>query len=238
MNTIRTILAIFIAGLFLVSSDLKCKKKEKEQTETQTTQTTQTTKEKKQTQQPEPKQEPNNKQEEKKREEVKYEPRFNVKKVPVTEGDRILFYIEKRPCYGFCPVYKAWIYPEGKVLFEGKRNVDFEGLGVGEITEEKLKLIHELLKEVPWEKLQDQYVSNVTDIPATLVAYPLEEYYKAVYIYFVGQPPEELAILQKAIREVEHILLKEVKYEPTDQGKFNPPQFKVERADVPRKGDK
>ncbi|NPA34259.1 MAG: hypothetical protein GXO48_04950, partial [Chlorobi bacterium] len=197
-----------------------------------------TTRDQKQEQAQEQKQETTKKQEEKKEQEVRYERRFNVKKVPITEGDRILFYIEKTPCYGFCPVYRAWIYPEGKVLFEGKRNVEFEGLGVGELSEEKLKYIYEMLKQVPWEKLQDQYVSNVTDIPATLVAYPLDEYYKAVYIYFVGQPPEELAILQKTIKEIEQILLKEVKYEPTDQGKFNPPQFKVERADIPRKGDK
>ncbi len=236
MNTARTIIAVLLAGLFLVSSDLKCKKKESDQADqTQTTQPTQTATTK---EQPKPKQETTNKQEEKKREVEMYEPVFNIKKVPITAGDKIIFYIEKRPCYGFCPVYKAWIYPEGKVLFEGKRNVEFEGLGSGELTEEKMKHIEELLREVPWEKLRNQYVSNVTDIPATLVAYPLKEYYKAVYIYYVGKPPEELAILQKVVKDIEQILLKEVKYEPTDQGKFNPPQFKVERADVPTKGNK
>lgn len=241
MKTFRIIMAILLAGFFLVSSDLKCKnkqEKEKAQDTEQSAQTTASAKEPDTKENQQSTQEEESKQEENQQYKQEFERKYKIKQVPVDETNKIMFFLAKGPCYGFCPVYKAWIYPDGKVLFEGIRNVKFEGTGVGELSDEQIKRIKSILQEVPWEELQDQYVTNVTDIPSTLVAYPLGKYYKAVYIYYVGRPPKELAILQKAVQMVEQILLKETEYEQADISKYNPPEFKVERADIPSKGAK
>lgn len=92
-----------------------------------------------------------------------------VKKPAPTEAGPVLTF-ERTPCFGTCPAYTMQVYADGRVAYEGRRNVPLMG-------KQELKLpaavVAEMLrqaKEAHFETFREQYKSGVTDMPSTIVA--------------------------------------------------------------------
>ena len=78
-----------------------------------------------------------------------------------------LFVIKKTPCFGHCPVYKATIYNDSSILFEGERNVPVLG--------EKIMMDDKLKNKIVNFKYQDyknKYDNeDIMDVPTTIITF-------------------------------------------------------------------
>jgi hypothetical protein len=98
------------------------------------------------------------------------------------QGDVSLFAsISKSPCYGTCPVYEMKIYSDGKVEYEGKRNVERIGKYIATISEEQMQKFVNVANEINYFKLEDKYDSPITDVPSTTTTLSVNGSAKSVY---------------------------------------------------------
>lgn len=75
--------------------------------------------------------------------------------------------ISKGYCYGRCPVYTMTIFSDGKVILEGKANIEMIGKWETQISKEKISEFIETAEFIGYMDLEDKYDSNITDVPST-----------------------------------------------------------------------
>ena len=115
-------------------------------------------------------------------------------------SDSIFLYIEKTPCYGKCPTYSAYIYPNGDILFDGKRFVNKEGMHKGKLTIEDINALKTKIQEVNYFEFNDIYDSSVTDLPSTYTMINLEGRRKVIKSRH--NVPETLRNFEKYINQL------------------------------------
>lgn len=89
--------------------------------------------------------------------------------------------ISKGYCYGKCPVYEMKIYTDGKVLLEGKANIDYIGTWEKSITKGELEAFVTMAEKIGYMELEDRYDSSITDVPSTTTSIVINGVRKEVY---------------------------------------------------------
>ncbi|TYZ06015.1 hypothetical protein FY528_19830 [Hymenobacter lutimineralis] len=74
---------------------------------------------------------------------------------------------EKTPCFGPCPVYKATIYADGRVQYEGEQNVPLIGKHALRLPADTVTYIRRQAESMGFGSLRSAYSQNVTDLPST-----------------------------------------------------------------------
>ena len=96
-------------------------------------------------------------------------------------AEPVLVY-QRTPCYGRCPAYTATIFADGRVEYDGQRFVPVLGKHTLALP---VATVNQLLAEaqrINFDKLDERYPSNVTDVPATIVTiHPAGQPLKAVF---------------------------------------------------------
>lgn len=109
--------------------------------------------------------------------------------------------IQKGMCFGKCPVYKAEIYGNGRVVFIGERNVANIGTFQAEISQDKLQEIVLKAKAFDYTSLNDEYDNKyVTDLPTTNTYMFIDGKKKAIKSRYGS--PAELTSFEKYLHEV------------------------------------
>ena len=101
-------------------------------------------------------------------------------KAKALPADSLFAFMERTPCYGRCPIYKLWIYKSGYTLYEGINFVEREGVWTTRISEEDMQQIANKANEIGYYKMDDEYDSPITDIPATITSLNTEGRKKTV----------------------------------------------------------
>lgn len=65
--------------------------------------------------------------------------------------------LERKPCFGTCPVYRVSVTGDGAVLFEGVQHVDSIGRFTGRIDRERVAALSRLFEEQNYYALADKY---------------------------------------------------------------------------------
>lgn len=73
-------------------------------------------------------------------------------------------------CFGFCPVYTVTITDEGAVRYEGRNHVDAVGVRTATIPAADVARLVARFDEVGFDRLQDAYRSQATDLPTFTVS--------------------------------------------------------------------
>lgn len=89
--------------------------------------------------------------------------------------------ISKGYCYGKCPVYEMKIYTDGKVVLEGKANIDYIGTWEKSITKSELEAFVTMAEKIGYMELEDRYDSSITDVPSTTTSIVINGVRKEVY---------------------------------------------------------
>ena len=89
--------------------------------------------------------------------------------------------IKKTFCYGKCPVYEMSIFSDGKVVLNGKANIDMIGEWVLKISEADLAAFVKMAEDIDYFELEDKYDSPVTDLPSTTTSIVIDGKRKEVY---------------------------------------------------------
>jgi hypothetical protein len=109
------------------------------------------------------------------------------KEVPVAaSADTLLCYIERTPCFGQCPSYKAWIYTTGLAVYEGGNFVERLGPWRAQISNAVLDEIRSQIVSVNYFDWNDSYDAKVTDVPTTYTEVHLNGQKKKIMNRFNG----------------------------------------------------
>lgn len=73
--------------------------------------------------------------------------------------------IERTPCYGRCPVYSLEIMSNGKIKYEGKRNVAKMGIYNYKVSPQKVKSLFAFIEKNKISSLKNVYEQIATDLP-------------------------------------------------------------------------
>jgi TonB family protein len=79
--------------------------------------------------------------------------------------------IERTPCYGRCPVYSLEIMSNGKIKYEGKRNVDKMGVYNYKVSPQKVKSLFAFIEKNKISSLKNKYEQVATDLPRLHMAF-------------------------------------------------------------------
>jgi hypothetical protein len=118
------------------------------------------------------------------------------------EEKTMLASIERTPCYGECPVYKMTIFTNGDALYEGRMNVEMEGLHTGVLSRRSVKKIIELAEDIKFFDFDENYIDEyITDIPSTIVTFVKDGNRKTIRSNSF-QTPKELISFQNFIDQM------------------------------------
>ena len=115
-------------------------------------------------------------------------------------GDSLFFYMERTPCFGRCPVYTLHIYPDGKMVYEGKQFSKLEGYYTTQVTKEFMNDLALYAKRISYFNLEDTYDAAVTDLPTTITEMWYKDQHHKIINRYGG--PDELSKFQNFVDEL------------------------------------
>ena len=118
--------------------------------------------------------------------------------------------LERKPCFGTCPVYRVSVAEDGAVVFEGVRHVASVGSFTGRIDAERVAALARLFEEHDYFALDDKYAYGEancaqygTDAPTVITSVTIGGRTKRVEhdLGCFGVPPR-LSDLESRIDEI------------------------------------
>ncbi len=85
-------------------------------------------------------------------------------------GDSLLYYFERTPCFGQCPIFKLSIYDSGYSIYEGRNFVDRIGTyqSNGDLASlHKIKQVADSIQYFSFDSLYDN--PNLMDFPSKII---------------------------------------------------------------------
>jgi hypothetical protein len=104
---------------------------------------------------------------------------------PVKGATEPVLVVQRTPCHGTCLTYKAAIYADGRVEYEGERFVNRVGKHTLRLPVATVNQMLAEAKRVNFNSFRDQYVGDVYDLPSTIVT-----------VQPVGQPAKKVEARQ------------------------------------------
>ncbi|ALD20371.1 DUF6438 domain-containing protein [Hymenobacter sp. DG25A] len=77
---------------------------------------------------------------------------------------------EKTPCFGRCPAYKATVYRNGRLSYEGLSNVPLLGQHELQLPAATVNHILKEAQRIGFARLQGVYSQNTSDLPSTYIS--------------------------------------------------------------------
>lgn len=108
--------------------------------------------------------------------------------------------MEKGACFGSCPVYSLEIDNQGNALYDGKRFTDKSGVHKYKLSTEQFKQVTDQLTLMNFFALQDNFKSNVADLPTVTIAHTHRGLSKS--ISGKDTRPKRVLELQKILEEI------------------------------------
>ena len=112
-----------------------------------------------------------------------------------TSEPQMLASIQRTPCYGQCPMYKATFMDNGEVKYVGKRFVEKIGTYSGLISAEQVLEIKQKITEYDYFGLDSLYPTPITDFPSCITEARLNGVSKKVIDR--RNPPSDLKAFEK-----------------------------------------
>ena len=128
---------------------------------------------------------------------------------PTSTYPDLLISMEKRPCFGKCPVYKLTIDGNGDVFYEGEINVAVNGKRNTRINSEQIDALVTAIEKSNFFLLEDKYRVPATDLPSIVLSITLNGHSKSIWHYGTLEcngnldgAPKELCELENKIEEI------------------------------------
>ena len=118
--------------------------------------------------------------------------------------------LERKPCFGTCPVYRVSVAEDGAVAFEGVRHVDSVGSFTGRIAAERVAALARLFEDHDYFTLDDKYAYGEancaqygTDAPTVITSVTIGDRTKRVeHDLGCAGVPKRLSDLESGIDEI------------------------------------
>lgn len=117
-----------------------------------------------------------------------------------TPEDQALITMEKRECFGTCPVYTIQIFADGRAEYKGEKHVKNIGLYQRQIPADTIASLIRAFQEADFFSLKDEYVAEVTDLPVTYLSFRYQGKYKKIKDLI--NAPESLDMLEQKVADI------------------------------------
>lgn len=115
-------------------------------------------------------------------------------------GDNFNISMDKGSCFGSCPVYTLSIDNKGYATFEGERFTDKVGKHGLQLQSQKLDEIATAFSSADLASYDDNYPSDISDLPITTIAYINNTFQKR--ISGKVERPEKIKELQSMLEDI------------------------------------
>lgn len=128
-----------------------------------------------------------------------------------SDGKDIIIKIERRPCFGKCPVYDVTVYGSGLVIYDGELSVDAKGMRIKFLEEEEIYAMLAEFEKADFFSWDDSYAFTASDLPATITQIEINGRSKRIWHYGGGcgsdydVAPPELCELEKRLDEIVNV---------------------------------
>lgn len=118
--------------------------------------------------------------------------------------------LERRPCFGGCPVYIVAVSPSGEVTYEGKAHVRQLGTASGKIAQQKVEGLLKELERAGYFSMANRYAVSEpacgrysTDSPSVITSVTIRGRTKRIeHDYGCAAAPGGLVVLERRIDDV------------------------------------
>ncbi len=114
----------------------------------------------------------------------------------VTPTSAIRFVLERKPCFGSCPVYRIEISGDGEVLYTGERYVAIPGPHSDHVPAEAVQGLIERFRKADFFELEPEYRSEISDLATNVVSLMIDGRRQTVTEY---GGPQAVAELERAV---------------------------------------
>lgn len=108
--------------------------------------------------------------------------------------------MNKTPCFGACPDYDVTIKGNGEATFEGRQHAPRKGNYQLILDAEKTKTLFDAFANADFWAFEDEYTSNISDMPTTFISFSHEGQSKKIRDYYGA--PQRLKDLEKLVEEI------------------------------------
>lgn len=118
-----------------------------------------------------------------------------------SEKGKIIFSLERTPCFGRCPVYEVKIYEDGLLLYYGKRNVTDTGCRTRKLSKQELKNLKNDFSNSGFFEMANSYPENErapVDLPSSIIFFKSVNQEKRITDHH-WKTPEKLALLERKL---------------------------------------
>jgi hypothetical protein len=128
-------------------------------------------------------------------------PVANVAPVARVSPHALEFSLERRACYGWCPIYTVRIYRDGAVEYHGEAFVKVRGDAKARVTDAQLAALEHKFIDARYLTLADNYThEDLTDAPTAISSFAQDGQFKQVSHYYGDEhAPETVSKLEDAI---------------------------------------
>lgn len=135
----------------------------------------------------------------------------NLAKLTETELETLVIHFERTACYGDCPAYKLTIYGDGRIEYEGIRNVKQVGRKQGHLANAELRNLVSQFNQTDFFKI-DQYSEKscsctlCTDMPTAMTEIKVRDMsHRVEHYYGCRCAPKALWDLEAAVDKIARI---------------------------------
>jgi len=119
----------------------------------------------------------------------------------IGSSNKLLFSIEKGPCFGTCPEYKVEVFSSGKAMLHAIRNVGKVGDFHGQLSKADLNEVNSSISKIKIDSLDTFYVNKyLTDFQATDICIGAKLQVKCIHICHENPPQEVVSLMQELTR--------------------------------------
>ncbi len=111
-------------------------------------------------------------------------------------ADSLFLNFQRTPCFGTCKAYRINLYRSGHATFEGVAHMEKEGMHRAVVGRDTMEMILAEARSMGFFDLKDEYDSQVTDLPSTIIRIHADGVDKQV-IGRVGTPESFKALANK-----------------------------------------
>ena len=121
----------------------------------------------------------------------------------MTLAPKLLVKLERKACYGRCPVYDFVVYSNGDATYEGKQHVERHGIHLSTLTNQQLLALMQTAKKTGLFEMEDKYPqgqNQIADLPSYFITYVEGGQKKSIHVKH--DAPQALTDFEKYLDEL------------------------------------
>ncbi len=127
---------------------------------------------------------------------------INCKSAQYVQNKSLIF-LQKTACHGACPIYKATLYSNGKIIYRGEKFTPYIGEIETQLSQKDLMHLINEFEKIQFGQYSSHYVNDkISDVPSIIIQYKE----KQIIMRGFEVPSKLTALISKTEKMIERTL--------------------------------